>query len=81
MPVNNSLKRYKNLQGKEKTIRALNAIIEKTASENGAVYVDLWPFLADRNGNLSLDLTNDGLHLNGRGYRVWTKGIEDLVRE
>ena len=43
--------------------------------------MDLWPFLADRNGNLSLDLTNDGLHLNGRGYRVWTKGIEDLVRE
>ena len=81
MPVNNSLKRYKNLQGKEKTIRELNAIIEKIASENDAVYVDLWPFLADSNGNLDLGLTNDGLHLNGRGYRVWTKGIMDLVKE
>ncbi|MDE6392938.1 MAG: hypothetical protein K2L59_06705 [Muribaculaceae bacterium] len=81
MPVNNSLKRYKNLQGKERTIRELNAIIEKIASENDAVYVDLWPFLADSNGNLDLGLTNDGLHLNGRGYRVWTKGIMDLVKE
>lgn len=81
MPVNNSFKRYRNLYGKEKAVRELNAEIERIASENGAVYVDLWPCLADDKGNLKQELTNDGLHLNGRGYRVWTEGIDALVRE
>lgn len=81
MPVNNSLKRYRNLIGKEKTIRSLNERLRTIADENGARYVDLWPFLADGNGNLNRDFTNDGLHLNGRGYKAWTEGIQSLVRE
>lgn len=81
MPVNNSLKRYRNLIGKEKTIRSLNERLRTIAEENGARYVDLWPFLADSNGNLNRGFTNDGLHLNGRGYKAWTEGIQSLVRE
>lgn len=81
MPVNNSFKRYKNLFGKENTIKAFNRRIEEIALENGATYVDLWPFLADKEGNLRREFTNDGLHLNGRGYRVWTEGIRNLVTE
>lgn len=81
MPVNNSFKRYKNLFGKENTIKAFNRRIKEIASENGATYVDLWPFLADNEGNLRREFTNDGLHLNGRGYRVWTEGIRNLVTE
>lgn len=81
MPVNNSFKRYKNLFGKENTIKAFNGRIKEIALENGATYVDLWPFLADKEGNLRRELTNDGLHLNGRGYRVWTEGIRNLVTE
>lgn len=81
MPVNNSFRRYRNLTGKEKTIRKFNERIRAIADANGAVYVDLWPFLADADGNLKREYTNDGLHLNGRGYRVWTDGIRQLVRE
>lgn len=81
MPVNNSLKRYKALYGKEETIRQLNERIHRIADERGAVWVDLWPLLADANGNLKREFTNDGLHLNGRGYRVWTDGIRNLVKE
>lgn len=81
MPVNNSYRRYRNLYGKEKTIRALNDNIRAIAAETGCRYVDLWPFLADQEGNLRREYTNDGLHLNGRGYRVWTDGIRSLVKE
>lgn len=81
MPVNNSFRRYKGLIGKEKTIRALNDSINKIAAETGCTYVDLWPMLGDAKGNLKAEYTNDGLHLNGRGYRVWTDGIRDLVKE
>ena len=81
MPVNNSFRRYKGLIGREKTIRALNDSISKIAAETGCTYVDLWPMLGDAKGNLKAEYTNDGLHLNGRGYRVWTDGIRDLVKE
>lgn len=81
MPVNNSFRRYRNLIGKEKTIRALNDSIRAIAARTGCTYVDLWPFLSDSKGNLKAEYTNDGLHLNGRGYRVWTDGIRSLVTE
>ncbi len=81
MPVNNTFRRYKNLIGKEKDIVALNSRIRTIALENGATYVDLWPFLEDGTGKLKKEYTNDGLHLNGAGYRAWSRGIEPLVKE
>lgn len=81
MPVNNGFKRYKGLIGKEKTIKGLNEKLKVIAAGNGAEYIDLWPFLSDSKGNLKREFTNDGLHLNGPGYRAWTKGIKDKVKE
>lgn len=81
MPVNNSFKRYKGLIGKEATIKSFNGRIKKIAETNGATYIDLWPFLQDSNGNLKAEFTNDGLHLNGKGYKAWTSGIERYVKE
>lgn len=77
MPVNNSFGRYKNLIGKEKIINRLNVLIERAAQDNGAVYIDLWPALADDDGNLNKVFTNDGLHLTGAGYKAWA----DFIRE
>lgn len=81
MPINNSFKRYKGLIGKENTIKQFNKKIKEIAAANGAVFVDLWPILADGNGNLKSSYTNDGLHLNGAGYKAWTNGIETLVKQ
>lgn len=81
MPVNNTFKRYKTLFGKENTILAFNREIQKIAEQNDAVYLDLWPFLADSKGQLKKEFTNDGLHLKGAGYKAWVKGIEKYVKE
>lgn len=81
MPVNNDYKRYKNLIGREKVIPALNARLRDIAAKNGAVYVDLWPALQTKGGKLNPIYTNDGLHLNGSGYRAWSRAIEPLVKE
>lgn len=81
MPINSSFKRYKSLYGKEKTIIALNERIKEIATRNKAIYVDLWPYLADGNKNLRIEFTNDGLHLNGKGYKAWTEGIRPLVTD
>lgn len=82
MPVNNDFKRYKSLIGRESIIPALNEKLQLIASENGAVYVDLWPALADPDtGKLKKNFTNDGLHLTGHGYRAWAEEVEKYVRE
>ena len=81
MPINNDYGRYRNLRGREKTIPALNEQIRKKAADNNAEYVDLWPALADKSGKLNRLYTNDGLHLNGAGYRAWTNTIAPLVKQ
>lgn len=82
MPVNNDFKRYKSLYGREKIIPALNDQLKVIAEENNAVYVDLWPALADPDsGKMKKEFTNDGLHLTGAGYRAWTELIRPYVKE
>ncbi len=81
MPVNNDFGRYKGLIGKENIIKGLNKEIKKIASDNEAVYIDLWQMLSDNNGKLKKNFTNDGLHLTGAGYKAWTEGIRHYVEE
>lgn len=81
MPVNNSFKVYKSLTGKEKTVVDFNAQIKRIAEENGLTYIDLWPALADSNGNMRKSFTNDGLHLTGEGYRAWTNLLRPYLDE
>ncbi len=81
MPVNHTFKRYKTLYGKDKIITDFNKGLKEMAEKKGVTYIDLWPFLADSNGRLKRQYTNDGLHLSGAGYKAWTKGIEKYVRE
>lgn len=82
MPINNDFGRYRNLKGKESTVVRLNERIKEIASVNGAVYVDLWPALADPStGKLKKEFTNDGLHLLGKGYKAWADAIRPLVKE
>lgn len=80
-PINNDFGRYRNLKGKEQTLKELNSRLSRIASEEGAEFVDLTPALADpKTGKLTREYTNDGLHLTGKGYRVWTDAIRDLVK-
>ena len=82
MPVNNDFGRYRNLKGKEKVIPELNTLLIGIAGRYDAVYIDLWPVLAEpETGKLRREFTNDGLHLMGKGYRAWTKAIEKYVKD
>ena len=59
---------------------AVNKGLQALCAEKGIVYIDLWTLLADKNGKLRADLTNDGLHLMGEGYLAWKTVIEKFVR-
>jgi len=57
-------------------IRALNQELAAIADAEGAKFLDLYSLLADGQGNLQMDLSTDGLHLNRDGYLVWRSGLQ-----
>lgn len=73
LPVNN---RIRDLPVSNGDIQALNSYLAQIARDYALPYVDLYTPLADGEGCLSAEYTNDGIHLNGRGYLVWKKQIE-----
>ena len=81
LPINNSFGRYKNLKDKEQVIRDANALIAAMAQDKGFTWINLYPAVADKDGNLRTDLTNDGLHLLAPGYRIWADIIRPYINE
>jgi lysophospholipase L1-like esterase len=65
------------------TITTINDHYRAIAQEFDAHYLDLWPTLASADRTLRKELTPDGLHLNGEGYRAWVSvlgpAIERLI--
>jgi lysophospholipase L1-like esterase len=51
-------------------IRALNDWLKTFCAQRGYVYLDYYPALIDNQGQLSADLSDDGLHPNAKGYRL-----------
>lgn len=54
-------------------IRLLNRAYQVLVDQAGdhVEYLDLWPALADEQGDLIKAFTQDGIHLNGLGYAAW----------
>jgi len=64
---------------KNTKIIELNQQIFTLAKDSNLTYIDLFtPFATEKN-KLNPKYTFDGLHLNGSGYLVWKKEIEDYL--
>ncbi len=55
-----------------KRIVKLNAELKALAALEGLVYLDIYPLIADDDGVIRRDLSNDELHLMAEGYRLWS---------
>lgn len=62
-----------------KDINWTNEKLKKVASEKGYTFINLHPLFLDEKGELKKDLNVDGLHLNGKGYKVWENEIRNHV--
>ncbi|MBL7932164.1 MAG: hypothetical protein JNL60_09680 [Bacteroidia bacterium] len=56
------------------TVRECNAQIEEFSRENKYVYIHLYEYFSTDN-ILTDSLTYDGLHLNAKGYKLWSELI------
>ena len=79
LPINNDFKRYRNMIGKEETILQGNVFLEQVARRQGVTWINLFPLFADRECKLPRHLTNDGLHLNEEGYKIWRDAVAKYV--
>lgn len=64
---------------KNKDIITLNKGIASIAKEFNLVYINLFDLFRDENEELRSDLSTDGLHLNGKGYKIWADAISPYL--
>ncbi|MGB0561116.1 MAG: GDSL-type esterase/lipase family protein [Spirulinaceae cyanobacterium] len=58
-------------------IAQINEQLAAIAAPNQQVhYLDLYSLFLDDRGNLDMDLSTDGLHLNDQGYQVWATALQ-----
>lgn len=77
LPTNNEFTAFKNHQNKTVHIAAVNQSLQKMCSEKGLTFLNLHDAFLDENGKLNKQYTNDGLHINGYGYMLWKKIIQE----
>lgn len=70
-------------EGKDKLLNTPNSRIRKLNEQLLAItkkrdvkFLNLYPLFADSEGNLRLELSTDGLHLNSQGYIVWRTALQ-----
>jgi lysophospholipase L1-like esterase len=65
---------------KNDTIRTINRYLAEIAREHNAEYLDVYAAFTDANGNPKPGLlSDDGVHLAGKGYDVWAKTVENYL--
>lgn len=90
LPINESFKRYRLLNGKTAMFSEINAKLEKMAKQEKVTFINLYPLLlANGPADLSLpasqqvlkpELTRDGLHITQEGYKIWADAIRKYVK-
>jgi lysophospholipase L1-like esterase len=77
IPVNH---RWKYVTVTSAEIRQLNKSLEELAMKYHIEYIDLYSRLKTNDNELNLEYTDDGLHLNGKGYLVCKQVLEKYIR-
>ena len=80
LPFNNDVREWKLLKDRDHVVVEANILLEQVARRQGVTWINLYPLFADENGRLRADLTNDGLHLMGKGYLIWRDAIKPYIK-
>ena len=73
LPVNSSFGEFERHYHKDGHIAKVNAGIKQLAKKYGLTLIDLHPLFLDDSGSLKAEYTDEGLHLNEKGYLHWAE--------
>jgi lysophospholipase L1-like esterase len=71
LPVNPTINKFPQHYDKQTKIIETNKLLIQVARETNLPLVDLNKLFRDTKGNLQEKYTNDGLHINVVGYKIW----------
>lgn len=80
LPFNNDVREWKLLKGRDHVVVEANRLLEQVARRQDVAWINLYPLFVDDQGRLRADLTNDGLHLMGKGYLIWRDAIKPFIK-
>lgn len=69
------------LKANNNDIKTVNNFLREECKKRGYTFIDLNPAFIDSDGMLRRDLSNDGIHLLGAGYKLWRDEIKMQVIE
>lgn len=61
------------------SINKINNTIKSKSSKFNFTVIDLHSHFENNDGLIKKELTTDGIHLNSKGYRVWTEIVRPLI--
>ncbi len=64
-----------------KDIQKLNEMIRLVCEKTGVTYIDAYDEFTDKNGDLKVEYTVEGLHLSDAGYQQQTEVINEAFRK
>ena len=76
LPMHDAMQGYIDLNKNTEIIISINSKIRLLAEERSYQYMDLFSLVKDEDNHLIKAYSDDGIHLNDAGFRVWT----DLVK-
>lgn len=80
LPVNNTFSTFVNHFNKDDMIAAVNEGLKDLAETESLTLIDIHPYFLDKDKRLDTKYTDEGLHLNAEGYRVWARILQKYVK-
>jgi lysophospholipase L1-like esterase len=60
-------------------IKELNAALENSSFEKPFTFINLHQRFVLLNGKMNMDFSTDGVHLNEKGYKIWSEIIKNII--
>ena len=81
-PINSSVGGSTAVYKDTKNVIEINKKIESFAANNGNVmFIDMYQYLRNNESDLDRNYTEDGLHLNEKGYQIVTDVLKQIIFE
>ena len=63
------------------SIKKINSELKQYCNDKNCTYLDMYSLLEDKDGNLKLEYTKEGLHMSSEGYEVITKELKKYMHK
>lgn len=82
LPVTDHYKMFGGHTRHWQMVRVINEKLMDLANQEKVTYVDLYSHFVDpASGKMKIEYSNDGLHLLGKGYKLWVEIVKPYVLE